>query len=75
MNFTNVPDSCSHSQPRSIASFTPAPYSAGEPPFIADVARSSWDARPRSVSLCEISPGLFPEFLLGFVRLMSALIG
>ena len=32
MNFTNVPDSCIHSQPRSIASFSPAPYSAGEPP-------------------------------------------
>jgi len=41
--------------------------------FIADVAWS-WDARPRRVSLCEISPGLFPGLLLGFVRLMSALI-
>jgi hypothetical protein len=29
VNRTNVPLSCIDSQPRSIASFTPAPYSAG----------------------------------------------
>ena len=31
VNFTSVPDSCFHSQPRSIANLRPAPYSAGVP--------------------------------------------
>src|SRR5580704_7604006 len=34
VNFTWVPDSYIQSQPLSIASFMPAPYSAGEPPSL-----------------------------------------